>query len=358
MIHADDVTIFATSRENAVAKLRTLFDYCYKNYIVPQIDKCEFLVINGNNRIDTIPLPFGGSTLKHVNNITLLGSHISASGNLADDLDLHMRKRYLSGVKFFNFCRENRLAPVGIKIKVLKACVVNSLLYNCETFGNKIPDGIVTLYHKLIRCALNVRTNTPTLLLYVEAGLLPIKALIEARQYKFFERFPSTIAELSNRYHLLQGLMSDPSKYLKHYIQLSQRYRNHREIYTFHVNQLKNSVRDGAMKGKYRYQMYLQINPELVQSPFISCLHPTAVDIIRFRLGSHKLPIETGRWNRVNRNLRFCHFCNTLGDEQHYIFSCPLIQRDDLNLSNNISEIWNQEGVLKLIRRFKEADLI
>ena len=358
LIHADDVTIIATSRENAISKLRTLLDYCKNNYIVPQVDKCEFLVINGNNDIDKVPLPFGDSSLKHVTNISLLGSHISSSGDLADDLDLHMKKRFSSCVKFFNFCRENKLAPVGIKIKVLKACVVNSLLYNCETFGNKVPDGIVTLYHKLIRCALNVRTNTPTLLLYIEAGLLPIKALIETRQYNFFNRFPSTIAELSNRHHLMQGLMSDPSNFLKHYIQLSQRYHNVREIYTFYVNQLKNSIRDSATKGKYRYQMYLQINPELTQSPFMSCLHPMAVDIIRFRLGSHKLPIEIGRWNRVSRNLRFCHFCNTLGDEQHYIYSCPLIRRDDLHLSKNISEIWSQEGVLELIRRIKEADLI
>ena len=119
---------------------------------------------------------------------------MSASGSIADDLDLHMEKRYSSYLKFFNFCRENKLAPVGIKIKVSKAYVINSLLYNCETFGDKLPDGLGTIYNKLIRCALNVRSNTPTYLLYIEAGLLPIKALIEARQYKFFRRFPSTIA--------------------------------------------------------------------------------------------------------------------------------------------------------------------
>ena len=65
------------------------------------------------NYIDTSPLPFGDSTLKDVNHITLLGSHISASGNIADDLDLHMEKRYSSCLKIFNFCRENKLAPVG-----------------------------------------------------------------------------------------------------------------------------------------------------------------------------------------------------------------------------------------------------
>ena len=66
LIHADDVTIVATSRENAVAKMRTLL-HCNENYVVPQFDKCKFITINVNNYIDASPLPFGDSTLKHVN---------------------------------------------------------------------------------------------------------------------------------------------------------------------------------------------------------------------------------------------------------------------------------------------------
>ena len=168
-----------------------------------------------------------------------------------------------------------------------------------------------------------------------------MKALIEARQYKFSRRFPSTIAELSSRHHLLHGLKSDPSKYLKYYIQLCQQYKNQSEIFHFYVNKLRNAI-----------------NPELLQSPFVNCLHPTTRDIVRFRLGSHKLPIETGRWNRVNRELRFCQLCGILGDEHHYIYICPMIRRNELNLSDNMNQIWSQEGVVELIRWFKEADLI
>ena len=131
-----------------------------------------------------------------------------------------MSLRYSSCIKFFNFCRENRLAPLSIKIKVLKSCVMSSLLYNCETFGNRIPIGLETLYHKLLRCALNVRSNTPTLLMYIETGLLPIRALIEARQLKYFKRFPSTISPSSARDYLFQSLNNDPSSYLKHYYSL------------------------------------------------------------------------------------------------------------------------------------------
>lgn len=46
--------------------------------------------------------------------------------------------------------------------------------------------------------------------------------------------------------------------------------------------------------------------------------------LFRFRTSNHKLPIETGRWNNVPRNQRFCNLCkNNIGDEYHYIMICP-----------------------------------
>ena len=81
-----------------------------------------------------------------------------------------------------------------------------SLLHNCEAFGDKVPKSLDAIYHKMIRTALRVRTNTPTLLLYVESGLLPIKALIEARQYKFFNRFREK-SEFFKRFGEIPGFL-------------------------------------------------------------------------------------------------------------------------------------------------------
>ena len=38
----------------------------------------------------------------------------------------------------------------------------------------------------------------------------------------------------------------------------------------------------------------------------------------------HKLPIETGRWNNIDRINRICTKCDsiTIGDEYHYIMEC------------------------------------
>lgn len=49
--------------------------------------------------------------------------------------------------------------------------------------------------------------------------------------------------------------------------------------------------------------------------------------LMQFRMGSHGLPIEQGRFVRpqLPRHLRRCTLCSTLsvGDERHYLFECP-----------------------------------
>ena len=72
---------------------------------------------------------------------------------------------------------------------------------------NRIPQDLENTYVKLIKCALGVRSNTPNLLLYVEFGFLPIKALILSRQLKFYRRLTSNITAGSRRDSLIKSLL-------------------------------------------------------------------------------------------------------------------------------------------------------
>ena len=40
--------------------------------------------------------------------------------------------------------------------------------------------------------------------------------------------------------------------------------------------------------------------------------------------------IELLRWNRLNRNVRLCNGCGVVGDERHYIYDCPTVNREEL----------------------------
>ena len=68
------------------------------------------------------------------------------------------------------------------------------------------------------------------------------------------------------------------------------------------------------------------INKSCLQDYLISPYLPPKLRkvITRFRIGAHKLPIETGRYYsdiaRIDRHCPLC--CNGMGDEKHYLTSC------------------------------------
>ena len=255
----------------------------------------------------------------------------------------------------------NKIAPVSIKLKVLKSCVTNALLYNCETFGSLIPDGLEQMYFRMLRAALGVRTNCPNLTLLIETGFLPLQCMVHCRQIKFFRRFKSSLQPNGTRAVVFDYLLESPTKYLKHYVDLDQKYEDVSTLVTEQVEKIKSTVRSRGSNrdAHYKFWIYCQINPELKPSPFLQRIEKVGKSITKFRLGSHNLPIETGRWCRTLREDRLCNTCGVLGDENHVLYNCSEIPRDGLGqLPQPISSLWESAEVNRLFKRICDANYI
>ena len=50
--------------------------------------------------------------------------------------------------------------------------------------------------------------------------------------------------------------------------------------------------------------------------------------VLKFRMGCHGLPRDSGSWTGLPRAHRVCTFCGlgSLGDEKHLVFECPHLQ--------------------------------
>ena len=108
----------------------------------------------------------------------------------------------------------------------------------------------------------------------------------------------------------------------------------------------------------YRYYIYNKMNPELLPSPFLSSGNNSDM-ITRFRLGSHRLPIETGRWSRTPRFERLCHFCNVLVNEYHFLFDCTETYREpNHNFTNVLHEVWFNKDVFKLFHELGKSEFV
>ena len=86
--------------------------------------------------------------------------------------------------------------------------------------------------------------------------------------------------------------------------------------------------------------LYCKINPEL-ESPSLYKSYNVKefqrVQVTRYRLSSHNLKVETGRWSRLNRENRTCS-CENGGiqDEEHVTSVCGLTTelREKYRISN------------------------
>ena len=153
-------------------------------------------------------------------------------------------------------------------------------------------------------------------------------------------------------------MLTNPPPFLKHFIQLESKYRDSNEIHLHYLNELKSRIKDLSCKDShYKYHIYVKINPDLKPSDFINDVRHICSVITKFRLGSHRLPIETGRWSRIkDRADRICKVCKVPGDEMHLIYNCNEINRSDLNIPINIDEIWKSEDIITLFKRIESLN--
>ena len=105
---------------------------------------------------------------------------------------------------------------------------------------------------------------------------------------------------------------------------------------------------------------YRRINPSLsVHRIYTSSNNYIAdyrrVELTRFRVGSHRLKVETGRWSRIPRDQRTCA-CSVGGiqDERHVIFDCDFTrayrESYELGPTQELHEVLSSDDYLDYIR--------
>ena len=78
--------------------------------------------------------------------------------------------------------------------------------------------------------------------------------------------------------------------------------------------------------------------------------------ISRFRLSSHSLSIETGRYHNIAQTNRLCPICHIdIQDEFHFILKCPMY--NDLRKLYIKPFYFERPSVFKLIQLFTTVNL-
>ena len=119
---------------------------------------------------------------------------------------------------------------------------------------------------------------------------------------------------------------------------------------------------------------YRLFKDSFMPEPYLEILDAkNAIILCKFRTTNHRLPIELGRWQNIERSNRICLLCDTndIGDEFHYILQCRYFEQNCKHLIpsyfrntcrpnvlkfKNIMTVTKKSYLLKLCKMIKVID--
>ena len=337
----DDTVILATSREKMMEKLQLLDRYCIENGMRVNATKTKLMVINGTP-LDKVPFVLSNFVVRACSEYVYLGSIFTADGRTDSSLKAHLEAKNKELNKLLIFFATNYDAPFAVKKKVLEACFTSCILYGCEAWLN-VPLKIVeTMYMKAVKALLGVRITTPNNLCLIEAGLRPLTGMVKNRQKKFFAKMVEERSDMNDDpfMHVL-GITQDANKSMWKYIRSITDSDEDFDFVEDEVAKIKNTIINRPVSAT-KFQTYQTLNPTLETHPVYTLSTSTIpdylrIDFTRFRLSSHRLRVELGRWSRTPRDQRIC-VCGTGVQDELHIFRCPYVQ----NIFDSADKTYNQ----------------
>ena len=348
MILMDDTVLLGTTREMIKLKFSILIDFCEKYGMKVNELKTRLLVINGNES-DREEFTCNDITVKHASTYKYLGCPFTENGSMRSAIELHLKSRMSDLNKFKILSKMNSTMPYIYKKKVLDAAILSSLLYGCESWFLENFKEAKKKYMGALKALLGVRETTRSDIILLETGMPTLKELVWNRTVKFIKKNitdGNDETPLEKAYKMCKDKNTKGYRYLKNLLD----------------NPIKETVEDlrkefGNVQGT-KAETYRKINPELkVHNLYTSKYYieeSKRLSFTRFRLSSHRLKVETGRWSRIPRENRLCE-CGTVQDENHVLFNCNKTKeiRDKYEISRD-----HYENTAELMKKCEEIKLL
>ena len=335
----DDTVFLSTTRRGMQRKLVFLNEFCINNGMKVNNTKTKFFTINPSEH-DREPFHVGDIEVQWCDRYTYLGSVFTSDGSLSSAIAAHAKSKTCQILKFVSFLKKNTDVPFYVRKRIFDAALMSSVLYGCESWFNGDLRPIEKLYNWGMKQLLGVRVTACTEMCYVELGYPTVKALIQAKQRKFFqllwgERHGSLDDPWAHAVRLTLASNTPTARYIYSLIHDSV------DDVKLSIENLKSNI---IRSVSSRRISYLVMNPSLIVHHIynsrgrVNEIHRIAFS--RLRVISHNLAIETGRWNRRGRGRlevseRLCP-CGAVQTELHVLEVCPLTRpvRDLYNFTS------------------------
>ena len=294
--------------------------------------------------------------IENVNEYKYLGFTFTSSGldNKGKSNLLKQAKKAWFAIRHYLQNSENK--NFSTYLHIFDSQVKPIMLYACEVWADSLksektlPENIQNnpiekFQMSVLKQLLGVHKKTSNIAVLLETGRHPIAVTTKIQATKYFLRFPSIEnTKLLHFYH--ESQKKEPTgPYMRFMMGMldrigcgniwrSQLQENKDLTKSAVIRNITQRLKDissqeilsypsttnklnfiQSLKTEHKPETYLNIH---------NFEHRRA--ITKLRTSSHKLGIETGRWNNIDREKRVCDNCllNKIEDEAHFLFECHM----------------------------------
>ena len=320
---ADDTSLTSESHESKKNKFQKIINRSDEKHQHVNTDKTKYMhmspdpirtpiILEDDRKIEAVEENDG---------YDFIGFRLTYTDDVHKLIESNLRSKMFNVAKFYAWLEYNETTPFFIKIKVLYGCMFAALLYSSEAWGDlsMIEKTLLVTERKALKSILGIKSGTSNDLVHHEINHPDIIAIIKDRQFTFAKK----IKQLGKGEALVKEIWDmciidgEPTGMRRYYEEIKD------GNCVNDVNTRKARIENSVESMGTRYRTICGIEP--CSMLYQSCLDDTKrKTITRWRLSSHKLRIETGRYSRpyTERENRLCQICNVVEDEIHAIYDC------------------------------------
>ena len=407
--YADDLVIMCTTPLSLQKCITKLEQYCKKWKLEVNLKKTKVVIFNKQGALmKKYKFFYKKHIIQNTNEYKYLGFTFSCSGSDNKGINILLNQAKKAWYSIQQLLSKSKNKSIKTYIHLFETQVKPIMLYACEAWMDSLKheknindmlckNNLENFHICVLKRLLGVHKKTTNISILLETGTHPITLSAHIQSIKYFFRLPTTAKNsLLGIYYMKEKESTSQTDNFMKYIKCKLTTIGMTNIWNEQIIQGKDFSKDSKSianiktrlkdissqtlisalsentgkltflqqtKSTHNFETYLNINN-----------FENRRAISKLRTSSHKLEIETGRWNNIQRDQRRCKNCamDKVEDENHFLFECQMHQKTrreffdtikqnmnmDLSLSSNHREIFqhilNSEdlGILNALGKF------
>ena len=361
LIYADDLVLLSETKLGLQHCLNKLDEYCLKWKLKVNLSKTKIVIFRPSGRIPKCDFYLSGHSLEIVKHFKYLGLTLTSNGSFKAGISelVHKAQKAWYGLRSkINFELWNNPA---ILLKLYDSMIRPIALYGTEVwsqqFAKQLSDTSLTnidnldfekFNNKICKQILGVGKYSVNLASRLELGRMPLSIFIVKQTLNYWSKLENapensllknclhSEKEIHNRkilswYTLIDNVCKQFQFNNNHPVQITKKQtyklwsdyvKSHDNSTLNYLDMVKNSTEGFKLRTYAKFKCNTNIEQYLLSN--LSRSHKRIIS--KFRIGEHKLHVETGRHRRPKTplQLRTCRCCNLLEDETHFLMGCSL----------------------------------